>query len=199
MFFTSIAREPNLVWLGTNAALVNSIIDYTRSVLFVDGVWSLVSRLARCGVEQKSKRERERENEKQRFKTEIFFFPKRRPVSFPGIVYFGFYMQRRVRNVCSELFLPRSRDRARLYATNQRCVVPRDISIRRAKNFLGATTASSGVGSGTCVWQRLEYTTRIEFARTNLSLTCGRVYGTEKERKKGTQPDNNVQFVVYTR
>ena len=76
MFFTSIAREPNLVWLGTNAALVNSIIDYTRSVLFVDGVWSLVSRLARCGVEQKSKRERERERTRNRdLKLRFFFSP----------------------------------------------------------------------------------------------------------------------------
>ena len=40
LFFASIAREPNLTWLGTNAALVNSIIDYTRSaVRRWCGVW----------------------------------------------------------------------------------------------------------------------------------------------------------------
>lgn len=31
--FASIAREPNLTWLGTNVALVNSIIDYIRSAV----------------------------------------------------------------------------------------------------------------------------------------------------------------------
>lgn len=36
--FASIAREPNLTWLGTNVALVNSIIDITYRVLFIDGL-----------------------------------------------------------------------------------------------------------------------------------------------------------------